>query len=177
MKPWLFKELTVFLNEIEIRSLCEIGTHKGNTAIQLIKYLSSNNKHITYHGYDVFDFAKDNIEFNRKEKNGKGGASFDYVKNRLDNLKNVITCFDYILLQGLTTDTLKEQSFDFVYIDGGHSYETVKHDYEKVLNSKLIIFDDAINKNANEVSKFLEEIKSQTHIEFYKRWAIVRNYA
>ena len=177
MKPWLFEELCVFLDETEIKTACEIGTHKGNTALQLIKYLSQKNS-ITYYGYDVFYYAKDNVEFNRKEMNGKGGASLDYVTTRLENLKNVISNFDYHLFPGFTTDTLMQQNFDFVYIDGGHSYNTIKHDYEKVADSKLIVFDDASNtNNANDVPRFLEELNKEKEIEFFKRWAIIRNYA
>jgi len=178
MKPWLFDELKIFLDEININRLAEIGTHKGNTSLQLIKYLSAKNDYITFYGYDVFDFAKDNIKFNKKEFNGKGGASFSYVDNRLNNLKKQIKNFDYLLFEGLTKDTLEKQSFDFVYIDGGHSYETVKHDYLKTSTSKLIIFDDAKNKyNANQVPAFLSELEKEKEIEYFKRWAIIRNYA
>ena len=178
MKPWLFEDLTQFLDEITIQTIGEIGTHKGNTSIQLIKYLSKKEKNIVFHGYDIFDYAKGNVEFNRKEMNGKGGASFEFVKNRLDKLKESITNFDFILYKGLTQDTLKNQTFDFVYIDGGHSYETVKHDYSMVKESKLIVFDDAVNKiNASQVAMFLKELESDKEIEYYKRWAIIRNYA
>ena len=65
--------------------------------------------------------------------------------------------FDYLLYEGLTTNTLLNHTYDFVYLDGGHSYDTVKHDYNKIKNSKVIVFDDAVNKNnANDVNKFLK---------------------
>lgn len=178
MKPWLFDELTIFLDEINISTVGEIGTHKGNTSIQLIKYLAKKVDFFTFYGYDIFDDAINNLTFNRKEFNGKGGASFEYVSTRLENLKKQIDNFDYYLLKGLTTDTLKNQAFDFVYIDGGHSYNTVKHDYHMVQESKLIIFDDAQNKNnANEVPAFLKELEKEKSIQYFKRWAIIRNYA
>ena len=178
MKPWLFDDLKKYLDETSILKIGEIGTHKGNTSLQLIKYLSQKNSHIKFYGYDVFDSAIGNTDFNRKEFNGKGGASFEYVSIRLENLKKQITNFDFYLYKGLTTNTLENTYFDFVYIDGGHSYDTVKHDYEKVSNSKLIIFDDAQNKNnANQVPMFLKELEKDIEVEYFQRWAIVRNYA
>ena len=66
-----------------------------------------------------------------------------------------------------------------MYLDGGHSYDTVKHDYGKIKNSRLVVFDDAVNKNnANDVNIFLDELSQEgKEIQYYKRWAIIRNYA
>jgi hypothetical protein len=47
-----------------------------------------------------------------------------------------------------------------VYIDGGHSYSTVKWDYEQVKNSKVIIFDDTYPIKFPGVAKFIEELRT-----------------
>jgi hypothetical protein len=47
-----------------------------------------------------------------------------------------------------------------VYIDGGHSYSTVKWDYEQVKNSKVIIFDDTYPVKFPGVAKFIDELRS-----------------
>ena len=60
------------------------------------------------------------------------------------------------LHRGFTHETLKYKKYDFVYIDGGHSYDTVKHDYEKVKDSKVILFDDCQEPT---VFKFTEELR------------------
>jgi hypothetical protein len=68
--------------------------------------------------------------------------------------------------------------FDFVYIDGGHSYETVKHDYEQVKDSKLIVFDDV---KITGVNKFVKElIDDGIQIEIVTTdskhiWGVIRN--
>ena len=51
-------------HEVEIKNLCEIGTHKGNTAVQIILHLLGKNNDLVYHGYDVFDYARNNLKFN-----------------------------------------------------------------------------------------------------------------
>ena len=67
--------------------------------------------------------------------------------------------------------------FDFVYIDGGHSYETVMHDYAKVKDSKVIIFDDV---QMPAVAKAIHEIQDTRPITFKKSvskhlWAAIYN--
>jgi hypothetical protein len=47
-----------------------------------------------------------------------------------------------------------------VYIDGGHSYSTVKWDYEQVKDSKIIVFDDTYPVKFPGVARFIEELRS-----------------
>ena len=45
--------------------------------------------------------------------------------------------------EGDTKDTLKEKmDADFVFIDGGHSYETVSHDFEMLKHNPQVVLDD-----------------------------------
>ena len=48
MKPWIFDDFKRFLDEVEIKIFCEIGTHKGNTAVQMILHLLSKNNKFKY---------------------------------------------------------------------------------------------------------------------------------
>jgi len=158
-------------------NIAEIGTHKAGSAKQFVWLLAPRANKLHYTGYDVFDSVKDSEGLRKKERNGKSTPTIEQAKYELDRLKNRFKNFDYTLHQGLTSDTLLSPiEFDFVYIDGGHSYETVKHDYLMVSKSKLIIFDDA---NLPGVKRFLEELSATTEINYIvdkKRiWGIIRN--
>ena len=50
--------------------------------------------------------------------------------------------FDYQLTAGNTRETLKDMAVDFAFIDGGHSIETIRGDYEALKYSRFILFDD-----------------------------------
>ena len=67
MKPWDFEKFSPLLEEVNPKTICEIGTHKGNTAVQMIMFLAPKVESLYYTGYDVFDFASGNLEFNRRE--------------------------------------------------------------------------------------------------------------
>jgi len=161
-----------FLNEGEL-TICEIGTHSGRSAEQFCGHLAEKpNVKFTYYGYDCFELATQDTKFN--ELNGKGAGRLIVAQNRLNKITS--PNFKFKLIKGWTQDTLKEAVFDFVYIDGGHSYETVKHDHEKVEQSKIVCFDDyqipTVHQYVNEyvekhnipkVDWDLEKIKNTDH--------------
>ena len=65
---------------------------------------------------------------------------------------------------GIAIDEIKENNFDFWYIDGNHSYDGTKHDFFSFLNiaSKKfsILFDDYIDRDFYGVKQFVDnEIK------------------
>lgn len=177
MKPFLFDIFKEIIGNLNPSTICEIGTHKGGTAVQLISEYATKTEKLFYSGYDVFDHAIENKDFNAQERNGKGGSPYSLTKSRLTELQKFYN-FDYELIKGFTNETLiTERSFDLVYIDGGHSYETVKHDYSMTKSSKLIIFDDlkipGVRTFINELRStgiYIEEVKTPSkHI-----WGVIR---
>ena len=82
-------------------------------------------------------------ETHLKEINGKGTGSYEKAEARLSGLKSQYPKFKYKLHKGFTTESFTSPIIaDLVYIDGGHSTETVLHDYSMVKGSKIIVFDD-----------------------------------
>lgn len=179
MKSFLFDVMQEIIGDANYKFIGEIGTHKGSTAQQFINLFAPRVKKLTYYGYDVFDADNPDKDLHRKERNGKAPASYNVATATLNKLKRVHKNLDYKLHKGYTTDTLIEPvAFDFVYIDGGHSYETVKHDYSMVKDSKLIVFDDVKIKGVNQNIQELQE--QGVTIELVKTnskhtWAVVRN--
>jgi len=155
MKVTMLPPFYQLFDYLRPNTICEIGTHDGKSAVQFVDYCLKINPKLLYIGYDVFDSVKDNKKFHIKEINGKGAGKYNTARNNIRHRQTSNKKFKFKLIQGLTQDTLVDSSYDFVYIDGGHSYETVKHDYEKVKKSKVIVFDDYQTEG---VKQFVDEL-------------------
>lgn len=152
--------LTYFYKIFDIylpQNICEIGTHNGQSAFQFVDYLWPRVKRLHYTGYDLFEDADQ--ELTKFEHNGKGPGSFKLAHRGLEKRQQKYgKRFSFELIRGNTKQTLTEPKiFDFVYIDGGHSYDTVMHDYSMVKDSTVIVFDDY---QITEVAKAINDIKS-----------------
>lgn len=178
MKDHQFKLFEKLLDEVKPTSIAEVGVHNGNTARQLIAHtLKNNDRTITYTGYDAFDLLIDH----ESELNGKGSVNKERLLIKLEKTKaRFLGRVTVEIIEGWTRDTLTvPRKFDFVYIDAGHSYESVKHDYEMLKESKMIVLDDYIMPG---VKQLLDEISIDKKIEYTENTdesravAIIRNY-
>lgn len=159
-------------NEIALRkpqSILEIGTWNGNHAKEMIQLAQQFNKHITYYGFDLFeDFDLKDSEFCPKQP-----AKYQEVWQKLQATKAKIW-----LIKGNTNTSLHGFPFspvDFIFIDGGHSLETINNDWNgiqpAIYSKTVILFDDYYLKR-NDVGcqlliHSLEEIGSW-NIEYLK---------
>jgi hypothetical protein len=161
----VFKPL---IEKYKPKTFCEIGCHEGLTLKSLTPLVKELGYNIDYFGYDAFEIAeRPTFEYPKNpitgemEHNGKESASYQVIKERCDKYVKNELLESYELIRGWTHDTLiGPLIFDMVYIDGGHSYSTVKWDYEHVKDSKIIIFDDTYPIKFPGVAKFIEELKT-----------------
>ena len=128
------------------KTIVEVGTWSGERALQLIQWALQYTDHVTYYGFDLFEDATP--ENDNKELNGKRThPSAAEVSAMLQAAKDYGLNFDFELHKGNTTYSLHVpdapwRTADFAFIDGGHSVDTIRSDYEALKACKCIVFDD-----------------------------------
>ena len=140
-----YKQLAELIKFSQPKTIIEVGVNMGNSAEFMCREALRYRKEVNYIGYDLFEDATQ--ESNASENNGKPATSEEFVRKRLSKIKGLT--FD--LVRGNTKTTLHgtDTWADFVFIDGGHSVETIRGDYEAVKGSPLIVFDDYYTSGAD----------------------------
>lgn len=141
----------------ESATYIEIGAHRGRSIGTIGNIIKDKTKKLHIIGYDIFGSNTD-ASFHAAEDNGKGAGNIIKCRRNLDKLCKRNPHVTYELIEGYTTDTLKSTKSTWAYIDGGHSYETVKWDHQQLKECDVIIFDDA---DLQGVNQYLWEIKDQ----------------
>lgn len=130
--------------------LVEIGTWNGSRAVQMAEAaFSAGMEAVHYVGFDTFEGGNDRIH----EGHTKPHATEWIVRARLANYAalqhRLGREFTFDLVKGNTLQTILKskkllENICVAYVDGGHSYETTKSDYEGVKDAELVVFDDVI---------------------------------
>jgi len=136
-----YRQLLEMVRDIKPEHVIEIGTWNGKRAIEMMAV-----SNCYYTGFDLFEEATketDLKEFNVKRHN-----------NMVDVAKSVQTAgfSKFCLIRGNTNETLGRyfkngaEPFDFAFIDGGHSKETIENDFRliaaNIQKGGTIILDD-----------------------------------
>ena len=156
----------------------EIGVGKGENLRRFIfESQCLGFSAIKYFGFDSFDEGPPSEETdllqNRIKRAQQGSKFWDMHYSTMESIYAIGEDYDKVdcqikLFKGNTKETLPENlsqvpSVDFVYIDGGHSYETVKSDYLNVKTilktGTVVVFDDFNCERG--VSRFIGELLSE----------------
>tara|TARA_Y100001958_G_scaffold138079_1_gene111051 strand:- start:400 stop:1044 length:645 start_codon:yes stop_codon:yes gene_type:complete len=166
-----------FLEQIKLKKpkfFLEIGVFHGVTARNVCELLNTiHNKDFKYMGVDLFEKNDDNksefipeIKFSNPLKTiyfkfikKQNPYSLEAVEDLLKNFQNNVE-----LIKGNSNQILKKidmTKIDYVFLDGGHDYETIKNDLENckvvVENNGTILCDDYNLSYAPGVKKAIDE--------------------
>lgn len=165
--PNQFGPYLEYILKLNINSYLEIGVAAGGTFTITSELLKNNNE--LFKSYAI-DPAKPGETL-------RGGHNMftDNFQKFLDNNDYVKYIQDYS--QNLFSH-ISEQFFDLILIDGDHSYEGVKKDFELFKNhGKYIVLHDIVNHNCPGVIQFWNEIKNNyEYIEFIDQYNMDKSY-
>ena len=170
----------LFLNEILLfkpKNFLEVGIFQGVTARNICELLYKiHGNDFKYIGIDIFDLSENtkneivpNIKFNNPLKH----IYYRYIKREnpysLKSVKSFLKKFEnnIEILKGDSRDILPNinlNQIDYVFLDGGHSYETVKNDLNNckiiIENKGVILCDDYDLTYAPGVKEAIDEFVS-----------------
>ena len=166
-----------FLNEIALKkpkNFLEIGVFHGVTARNVCELLYSiHRSDFKYIGLDLFGESvenKDEIIPSTKFNNPLKKIYFQYILRKdpysIEAVSSLLKKFEknIHLIKGNSNRLLKKinmSKIDYVFLDGGHAYETVKNDlyYSKAVldNNGTILCDDYNLTYAPGVKKAIDE--------------------
>uniref|UniRef100_A0A6C0I316 Methyltransferase n=1 Tax=viral metagenome TaxID=1070528 RepID=A0A6C0I316_9ZZZZ len=138
--PNQFSKYLCLLSQFQIQSYLEIGCRWGGTFVLTNEYLKMfNNMNKSSLAVDIIDSpVLDYCMLNDE-------AQFVKMNSQTRKFKNFI----------------KNTHFDLIFIDGDHSYNGVKNDYEISKNSgSIFVFHDIVSDECPGVVQFWNELKA-----------------
>ena len=166
-----------FLDEVKKKKpkvFLEVGVFHGVTARNVCELLSSIHKDdFQYVGVDLFEESSENeneVIPNTHFSNPLKRLYFNYIKRQnpysLEAVNDLLKKFkdNASLIKGNSNTILKKidmSKIDYVFLDGGHDYKTVKNDLnccrEVIVNGGTVLCDDYDLTYAPGVKKAIDE--------------------
>lgn len=167
--PNRYLRLYELVQEHRPLTIVEIGVWNGDRAKELIAHAAAArpSSSIRYFGFDLFETASEEKLQSELAKQPLAAKDVAAFLKRSSSSWHQIT-----LVAGDTRETLRSAvptiaSADFVFIDGGHSYETVKNDWTQIQpllhSASVVVFDDIVDESSLRheawgVNRLVEEI-------------------
>ena len=173
----------ILLDQIELykpKNFLEVGVFQGVTSRNVCEKLNLiNDGKFTFHGIDIFESTNSLID--KKEMTSKHNKLSNPFKNFLfniilkKNLYSLESIYEFLskfrdnvhLYKGFSNSELPKidlSTIDMIFLDGGHSYETVSNDLFIILKGikkgKVILCDD-YDQESYGVKKAVDELKYQ----------------
>ena len=176
----------LFLEEIQKsnpKSFLEIGIFHGVTARNVCELMYQNHgQDFNYTGIDIFDEGdqyKDEVAPIKTFNNPLKNFYFKHIKKQnpysLEAVEDLLSKFkkNVTLLRGNSNEILKNielEKVDFIFIDGGHEYNTVKndlaHSHRLLKNKGIILCDDLNLSQALGVRQAIKEFSDENKIDY-----------
>ena len=173
----------LLLNQIEIykpKNFLEVGVFQGVTSRNVCEKLNKvNDGNFLFYGIDLFEDSDELIDNKEKTvKHNKISNPFKYLLFNIflrKDLFSINSVYDLLkkfqnkvhLYKGFSYKELLKidlSKIDMIFLDGGHSYETVSNDLSIILKSlkkgKIIICDD-YDQASYGVKKAVDELKNK----------------
>ena len=173
---------SLFLNEVSSKkpkTFLEVGVFHGVTARNVCELLNKiHGKNFKYIGLDLFeknDENKNEIIPNVNFSNPLKTFFYKYIKRQdpysLKAVKDLLKNFqeNTHLIKGNSNKILRKidmSKIDYVFLDGGHEYNTVKNDLDccrkVIMNNGTVLCDDYDLTYAPGVKKAIDEFIEET---------------
>ena len=173
----------ILLNEIKNykpKNFLEVGVFQGVTSrnvCEILKKIHDNN--FKYYGVDIFEDSDEKTDLKESTlKSNKISNPFKHLifniilkknLNSFESVRKLLKKFEsnIFLIKGYSHEALLKidiSEIDFVFLDGGHSYETVKEDLRLILKDikkNMIIICDDYDQGGYGVKRAVDELKNQ----------------
>lgn len=160
MKPVRYSKILDEIRELKASRILEVGTWNGDRAIKMLEASRSVCEESFYYGFDLFeeiDKETSELEFNVKTPSLRSE-----VEKKLINWIAGRSGLHFSLVRGFSSKTIPffaqicPVKLDFVWIDGGHSIETIGKDWKNCLSlvrsGGVILLDDYYSEISKEIT-------------------------